>query len=81
MMYGKQLLERLKTESNTDENEYLMEKSRGTVTGTAVGALLGLFIGYKKKQSLVVSAFIGGLIGGLASRVLLNNKSKKQDDE
>ncbi len=78
-MYAKQFLDKVKSSKNKSEDEYLVEKNKASMTGMVVGALLGLYFGYAKKYNLIISTFIGGITGSLATRILL--KPKKKSDE
>jgi uncharacterized membrane protein YjjB (DUF3815 family) len=48
-----------------------LKKTKGTVTGGFIGMAGGLLIGYSRQYNLVSSAFIGAIIGGLVSQLLL----------
>jgi len=73
-MYGQQMLDRLKSNKDTNGNELLLEKTRGTFTGSAIGLFIGLYIGYSRHYNLLMSAFIGAAIGGLVTRSFINDK-------
>jgi hypothetical protein len=54
-----------------------MKKTKGTITGGFIGMAAGLLYGVAKSYNLVSSAFIGAIIGGIASHLLL----PKTDEE
>ena len=76
-MYAKQFLSQVKSSKNKPEDEYLFEKNKASMTGMVIGALLGVYVGYTRKYNLLVSTFIGGLAGSIATKILLK-PSKKQ---
>jgi outer membrane lipoprotein SlyB len=55
-----------------------MKKKKGTITGGFIGMAGGLLYGVAKGYNLVSSAFIGAVIGGIASHFLL---PKNDEDE
>jgi uncharacterized membrane protein YeaQ/YmgE (transglycosylase-associated protein family) len=57
-----------------DTNTILTESTKGTMVGAMVGAGVGLFIGFGRKQNLLLSAFIGSVIGASISQVFINKK-------
>jgi uncharacterized membrane protein YeaQ/YmgE (transglycosylase-associated protein family) len=44
------------------------------MVGASVGAMVGLFIGFGRKKSLLMSGFIGSLIGAAVSRAFIVKK-------
>jgi outer membrane lipoprotein SlyB len=48
-----------------------LKKMKGTVSGAMIGMGGGLLIGFTRGYSLVSSAFVGALIGGVISQILL----------
>ena len=44
---------------------------KGTVSGALIGMGGGLLIGFTRGYNLVSSAFVGALLGGIISQVLL----------
>ena len=53
-----------------------LKKMKGTVSGAMIGVGGGLLIGFTRGYNLVTSAFVGALVGGLISQLLL----PKMDD-
>ena len=74
MSYGKDMLDKLKSNKNKDGNELILEQTKGTYIGSAIGLFFGLYIGYSRKYSLVFSAFIGATIGGLVTKAFITKK-------
>lgn len=79
MIYAKQFLDKVKSSKTKSEDEYLVEKNKASVTGMVIGALLGLYVGYTKKYNLILSTFIGGISGSLATKILLKPKSNSNE--
>lgn len=74
MGYGKDMLDKLKSNKEKNGNEVLLEQTKGTYIGSAIGLALGLYIGYSRNYSLLFSAFIGATIGGLVTRGFITKK-------
>ncbi len=62
------------TSKTKDSSTILNESTKGTMLGASIGAGVGLFIGFSRKQNLLMSAFIGAIIGGGISRVFIKKK-------
>lgn len=50
-----------------------MKKRKGTVTGSMIGAGVGMLYGLTKNYSLISSAIVGAILGGLAAHLILPN--------
>jgi hypothetical protein len=48
-----------------------LKKTKGTISGAFIGMGGGLLIGFSRGYNLVSSAFLGALIGGVISSLLL----------
>jgi hypothetical protein len=79
MFVAKDFLDKAKKNKSQNENELLKDKSKAAVTGLAIGGLAGLYIGYSRKYNILISVFLGGLLGTLLTRALI--KPKKKDEE
>lgn len=79
MFVAKDFLDKASKNKSQNENELLKDKSKAALTGLAIGGLAGLYIGYTRKYNILISVFLGGLVGSLVTRALL--KPKKKDDE
>lgn len=77
MSYGKNMLDKLKSNKNKDGNELILEQTKGTYIGSAIGLFLGLYIGHSRNYSLLFSGFIGATIGGLVTRAFITKKDDK----
>jgi len=70
MAEAKELLDKMKTlKSNSDS--MALKKTKGTITGAFIGMAGGLLVGFSRNYNLVSSAFVGALLGGLISNLLL----------
>mgnify|MGYP003568388118 CR=1 FL=1 len=79
MFTAKDFLDKAKKNKSQNENELLKDKSKAAMTGLAIGGIAGLYVGYTRKYNILISVFLGGLIGSLVTRALL--KPKKKDEE
>jgi hypothetical protein len=70
MAEAKDILDKVKQLKSNSESMAL-KKMKGTVSGALIGMGGGLLIGFTRGHNLVSSAFIGALIGGVISQVLL----------
>jgi len=76
-VYAKDFLTLNQQNKEKDPKTVLDEATQGTFVGAAIGGGIGLFIGFGRGKSLLMSAFIGSVIGGAISRVFIvrNNKN------
>lgn len=61
---------------NQDKDEYLLDKSKGTLTSTIIGGALGFLIAYNRKWNLIMGAVIGGALAGIGSNYFINRDKK-----
>jgi len=73
-MYAKDFLNQLGDVKSKDTNTIISETTKGTMVGAGIGAGLGLLIGFSKEKNLLMSGFIGAVIGGALARVFINKK-------
>lgn len=70
MAEAKELLDKMKSlKSNSDS--MALKKTKGTITGAMIGMAGGLLVGFSRNYNLVSSAFVGAVVGGLVSNLLL----------
>ena len=75
MAEAKQILDKLKNiKSSSDTFE--MKRTKGTINGALIGVAGGLLIGYTRNYSLLSSAIVGALVGGIFTNLIL----PKNDD-
>ena len=48
-----------------------LKKTKGTITGGFIGMGVGLLYGYTKQYNLISSAFVGAIIGGVLTQLIL----------
>ena len=75
MAEAKDILDKVKN-LNSNSDSMALKKMKGTVSGAMIGVGGGLLIGFTRGYNLVTSAFVGALVGGLISQLLL----PKMDD-
>lgn len=73
-MYFKEYLNQVGKVKNFDTNKVLNDSSKGVMTGAAIGGGIGLMVGFGRKKNLLLSAFIGSIVGGIVSKVFINKK-------
>lgn len=70
MAEAKEILDRVK-DLKSKSDSMALKKTKGTISGAFIGMAGGLLIGISKNYNLVSSAFLGALIGGVVSQLLL----------
>lgn len=79
-MIAKDYLKRLNGGgSGPSKSDFLTDKSEAGMVGAVIGGLLGVYVGYTRNYNLLISAFLGGLAGNLATKAFL--RKKKSDDK
>lgn len=73
-MYAKKFLKVVGESKSKDANMVLSESTKGVMVGASIGAMIGLFIGFGRKKNLLMSGFIGALIGGAVSKAFIIKK-------
>jgi hypothetical protein len=73
-MYAKNILNQIGDIKKKDKSAVLNELTKGTLVGSSIGAGIGLLIGFNRKQNLLLSSFIGAVIGGGITRLLIRKK-------
>lgn len=76
MAEAKEILDKVK-DLKSKSDSMALKKTKGTVTGAFIGVAGGLLVGFSRGYNLISSAFVGALIGGVVSQLLL----PKTDDE
>ena len=71
-MYAKNFLNVVSDTKSKDTNTIINDLTKGTMTGAALGAGVGLFIGFGREKNLLLSGFLGALLGGAISRIFIN---------
>ena len=70
MAEAKDILDKVKLLKSKSDSMAL-RKTKGTIVGAFIGMGGGLMIGFSRNYNLVSSAFLGALVGGIVSQLLL----------
>jgi len=73
-MYAKNFLNKVSEDKKKDTNAIINDLTRGTMTGAAIGAGIGLYIGFGRQKNLLMSGFLGAILGGAVSRIFIVKK-------
>jgi len=75
-MNGSEIIENNKRLINGDQKKQLLTKTKGTVQGAFTGLVGGVMYGYFKDKNIYTTGFVGFLIGGTISAIMIGNLSK-----
>ena len=67
---AKEILDKVK-DLKSKSDSMSLKKTKGTISGALIGMGGGLLIGYTRQYNLITSAFLGALLGGIVSQILL----------
>jgi hypothetical protein len=70
-MYFKDYLKATGDVKKTDTLSAITDSTKGALIGTGIGAGSGLFIGFGRNKNLLLSAAIGGIVGGVISKIFI----------
>lgn len=70
MAEAKEILDKVK-DLKSKSDSMALKKTKGTITGAFLGVAGGLLVGIAKNYNLVSSAFVGALVGGVVSNLIL----------
>jgi len=73
-MYAKKFLNNVGEVKSKDTNTIISESTKGVITGATIGGLVGLVVGLGRKKNLLLTAFIGSLVGGSLTKIFLTKK-------
>jgi hypothetical protein len=73
-MYAKKFLNAVSETKLKDTTSIINDLTKGTMTGAAIGAGIGIYIGFSKSKSLLVTGFLGAILGGAISRIFIIKK-------
>jgi uncharacterized protein YcfJ len=73
---GQEILDETSALLNKDYKQELLTKTKGTVQGAFAGMVGGAMFGYFKGKNIYVTGFVGLLIGGLISSIMVGKLSK-----
>ena len=74
MAYAKDYIDNIKNITGQPSAQVISEATKGTATGTLIGAAVGMAIGHQRKANLLLSAFVGGLAGGVITSFFIQKK-------
>jgi outer membrane lipoprotein SlyB len=57
-----------------------LKKTKGTITGGFIGMGVGLLYGFTKGYNLISSAFVGAIIGGVLTQIILPKINQDEDE-
>jgi hypothetical protein len=75
MAEARDLIEKVK-ELKSKSESMATKRTKGTISGGFIGMGVGLLYGFAKNYNLVSSAFLGAILGGVVSHLIL----PKNDD-
>ena len=73
-MYAKKLLNTVSETKTKDTTTILNDLTKGTMTGAAIGAGVGIYIGFSRSKNLLLTGFLGAILGGVISRIFIVKK-------
>lgn len=76
-MNGTDIIENNKKLINGDSKKQLMARTQGTVQGAFTGLVGGVMFGYFKDKNIYTTGFVGLLIGGTISAIMIGKFSKE----
>ncbi len=62
---------------NGDQKKELLTRTSGTIQGAFTGLVGGVMFGYFKDKNIYTTGFVGLLIGGTVSAIMIGNFSKE----
>lgn len=79
MSNPQQILNKLKTlkeKSDSPSNN----RSKGTITGSVIGMAGGALLALSKGYSVITSIFVGGILGGLVTHLILPSTDEDEEE-
>lgn len=68
------ILSNINAIKTSNKDQYLLDKSKGTITSSVIGGGLGFLIAYNRKYNLLLGTVIGGAIAGVLSSYFVNKQ-------
>lgn len=75
-MNGGDIIEKNRNLINGDQKLRLLNKTKGTVQGAFTGLVAGVMYGYFKSKNIYTTGFVGLIIGGGISAIMIGNFKK-----
>ena len=73
-MYAKKFLNAVSETKSKDTTSVINDLTKGTMTGAAIGAGVGIYIGFSRHKNILMSGFLGLILGGAISRIFIVKK-------
>lgn len=73
-MYAKKFLNAVNEEKSKSTTTIINDLTKGTMTGAAIGAGIGIYIGFSRDKNLLMTGFLGAILGGAISRIFIVKK-------
>jgi hypothetical protein len=73
-MYAKKFLNAVSETKSKDTTTIINDLTKGTMTGEAIGAGIGIYIGFSRSKNLLITGFLGAILGGAISRIFIVKK-------
>ena len=64
---------------NGHRKKQLLNKTKGTIQGAFTGLVGGVMYGYFKSKNIYTTGFVGLVIGGVISSILIGNFSEETE--
>jgi hypothetical protein len=78
MSEARNIIENVKNLKTADSMS--SKKTKGTITGSFIGMGVGLLYGFTKGYNLISSAFVGAIIGGVLTQIILPKINQDEDE-
>ena len=70
----KDYLKEVKDIVSKDKREILLLTTKASVNGAVTGLIIGMMFGFYKQKNVYISGLVGGIIGGVATALIVNKK-------
>ena len=77
-MNGKDAINNNRKLINGDQKKELLSRTSGTIQGAFTGLVCGVMFGYFKDKNIYTTVFVGSLIGGTISAIMVGKFSKEE---
>jgi hypothetical protein len=77
MLYANGMLDKLNTNREKAGKSLILEEKRGIIIGGGIGLGIGLYIAYSRGYNLLIGSLIGASIGAL----IVNFKTKNNNEK
>ena len=77
-MNGTDIINNNRKMINGDQKKELLSKTSGTIQGAFTGLVGGVMFGYFKDKNIYTTGFVGLLIGGTISAIMVGKFTKEE---